>query len=233
MACPKMPGTIHSVSVVRICLAVATLCILGCVLNGKVAGPRTEENQAINSVVVMPFDAVSHGHDLETSLRCPMCGAVFQGGPIKKGADTYMTHELTEWMKETTSCTLIPPGKAQSVRSRLLSEEIGLSEHRLIVEIGKRLEADAVMTGTIYRFRRRVGASLSVDTPASVAFGMHLVRVSDGRLIWVGRFDETQHSLSEDLFGLRTFVKRGGGWLTAEELASFGLREVMATFSLH
>ncbi|MDY6954621.1 MAG: nucleoid-structuring protein H-NS, partial [Thermodesulfobacteriota bacterium] len=61
---------------------------------------------------------------------------------------------------------------------------------------------------------------------------IHLIRVADGRLIWVGHFDETQHSLSEDLFRWKTFLKRGGGWLTAEQLAAFGLQEVMATFPL-
>ncbi|MDY6986603.1 MAG: hypothetical protein SWQ30_00975 [Thermodesulfobacteriota bacterium] len=228
-----MPGTIHAISVVRICLAVAALCISGCALTGNVAGPGAEENQDIQSVVVMAFEAAPQGRDMGASIRCPICGAVFQGGPIKKGADTYMTHQLTEWMKEKTSYTLIPWGTAQSVRASLLAEEIGMSEHRLLVETGKRLEADAVISGTIYRFRERVGAALSVDTPASVAFGLHLHRVADGRLIWVGRFDETQHSLSEDLFRWRTFLKRGGGWLTAEELASFGFQEVMATFSLN
>jgi len=228
-----MPGTIHAVSVVPICLAVATLCISGCSLKGEVAGPRIEENLDIQSVVVMAFEAAPQGHDMGVSLRCPICGAVFQGGPIKKGADRYMTHQLKQWMKENTSYALIPSGTAQRVRSSLVSEEIGMSEHRLIVETGRRLEADAVMTGTIYRFRERVGAALSVDTPASVAFDMHLVRVADGRLIWVGHFDETQHSLSEDLLRWRTFLKRGGGWLTAEALASYGFQEVMATFPLH
>jgi hypothetical protein len=69
-------------------------------------------------------------------------------------------------------------------------------------------------------------------TTASVAFGIHFIRVADGRLIWVGHFDETQHSLSKNLFKLATFVRRGGGWLTAEQLATFGLRETMATLAL-
>jgi hypothetical protein len=71
-----------------------------------------------------------------------------------------------------------------------------------------------------------------VDKPASVAFGIHFIRIADNRLIWGGHFDETQHSLSENLFKLRKFVKRGGGWLTAEQLATYGLQETMATFPL-
>jgi len=85
------------------------------------------------------------------------------------------------------------------------------------------------MSGTIYRFRQRVGTSLSVTTPASVAFAMELIRVSDGRAIWSRAFDETQRSLDENLLKLGGFLKRGGGWLTAEELAAFGLNEVMSS----
>jgi len=227
-----MPDTIYPMSIIRIYLAVATFCISGCALNGKMAGPGTGESQEINTVVVMPFEVASHRHDLGRSLRCSICGAVFQGGPVKKDADIYMSHQLVAWMKENTSFSIIPARTARAVRSSMLSEEMSLSDHRLSVEIGKRLEADAIMSGTVYRFQERVGTSLSVDAPASVAFGIHLVRVSNGHLMWVGRFDETQHSLSEDLFRWRTFFQRGGGWLTAEELASFGFQEVMATFPL-
>jgi TolB-like protein len=71
---------------------------------------------------------------------------------------------------------------------------------------------------------------LSVETAASVGFGIHLIRVHDGRLLWSRQFDETQKSLSEDLFRLGTFVKRGGAWLTAQELSRFGLEAVMEDF---
>jgi hypothetical protein len=228
-----MPGARHFLSVVQIGFPLAFLCIAGCGLSNEMAGPGGEENGDIQRIVIMPFGQMDHRDDAKTTLRCPLCGAVFQGGAIKKGADSYMTRELTQWMKENTSYTLIPPGTAQSVRASLLSRETSVSEDRLITETGKRLEADAVMSGTIYRFRERVGAAFSVDTPASVAFDIHLLRATDGRLMWVGRFDETQHSLTEDMLRWRTFLKRGGGWLTAEELASFGLEDVMATFSLH
>ena len=99
----------------------------------------------------------------------------------------------------------------------------------LLVEMGKKLQADAVMSGMIYRFRQRIGTSFSVDTPASVALGVHLIRVADSRLIWTGIFDEMQHTLSENLLKWRTFVRRGGGWLTAQQLATFGLHETLAT----
>ena len=217
----------------RLFWAATSLCILGCTTSLPVSGPEAKQTLVIRSVVVLPFEKVTERYEMGTSVRCPVCGAIFQAGPIEIGADTYMTEQLMGWVKDNAPWTLIPSGTAEGVRSRILSEEVGMSAHRLLVETGKGLRADAVISGTIYRFKQRIGTSLSVDRPASVALGVHLVRVADGRLIWVGQFDETQHSLSEDLFRLATFVKRGGGWLTAEELATFGLHEIMATFPLH
>ena len=229
-----MPTTItlQSIVLMRFFLAVATFFILGCTTNPPVSGPDAEQPLGVESLVVLPFEQIPQRDEIGTSVRCPICGAIFETGPISAGADRYMTEQLVGWVKVNTPYTLIAPGKAEGVRSRMLSEELSISERRLVVETGKRLQADAVIGGTIYRFRQRVGSALSVETPASVAFGIHLIRVADGRLMWVGHFDETQHSLSENLFKLATFVRRGGGWLTAEELASFGLRETMATFPL-
>ncbi|MDY6953445.1 MAG: hypothetical protein SWE60_18190, partial [Thermodesulfobacteriota bacterium] len=129
-----MPITTRFLSVVRLCVALAALFMSGCVLKGTVAGPGTEEGHEIDTVVVMPFEAVALPHDVGASVRCPLCGAIFQGGPIRKGGHRFMTGELTQWVKETTSFTLVPSGAAQGVRSGLLAEEIGMSELRLIVE---------------------------------------------------------------------------------------------------
>ena len=84
--------------------------------------------------------------------------------------------------------------------------------------------------GRVFRYRERVGTAFSVETPASVAFDLLLIRASDGRLLWVGRFNETQKSLFENLFRLRVFIKRGARWLTADELADFGLAQVLESF---
>ena len=46
------------------------------------------------------------------------------------------------------------------------------------------------MAGYVYRFRERKGVSYTVEQPASVAFEIHLLRVSDGALVWRGSFDK-------------------------------------------
>ena len=214
-------------------LATATLFVLGCASTLPAPAPETIPALNIKSVVVLPFNKSTERCENGMSVRCPVCGAIFQTGPVEIGAESFMTEQLVALVTEKTGCTLIPPGTAEGVRSRILAGELQISERGLLVGTGKELRADAVINGTIYRFQQRMGTSLSVDKPASVAFGIHLIRVADSRLIWVGHFDETQQSLSENLFKLASFIKRGGGWLTVEELATFGLRETMATFPLH
>jgi hypothetical protein len=229
-----MPTKLRGVCmpVVRLFLAFMVLCVLGCAPGLPASAPEPTQPLHINSVLVLPFKEARQPYGVDSSVRCPVCGAVFETGPIEVGADTYMTKQLVAFLKGKTLYTLILSGAAEGIRSEIISQDAGMSEQGLLVEMGKKLQADAVMNGMIYRFRQRIGTAFSVDTPASVAFGIHLIRVADGRLVWTGIFDETQHSLSENLFQLGTFVRRGGGWLTAQELATFGLHETMATLPL-
>jgi len=226
----KLPGI--CIPVVGLFLAFMALCMLGCAPGPPASAPARTQALHIESVLVLPFKEARQLYGTDRSVRCPVCGAVFEAGPIEVGADTYMTRQLLAFLKGKTPYTLIPSGPAEGIRCEMIAQDPGMSERGLLVEMGKKLQADAVMSGMIYRFRQRIGTSFSVDTPASVALGVHLIRVADNRLIWTGIFDETQHSLSENLLQLRTFVRRGGGWLTAQQLATFGLHETLATLPL-
>jgi hypothetical protein len=97
----------------------------------------------------------------------------------------------------------------------------------MIQEVGKTFGADAVLIGQVYRWRDRIGADFGVESPASVAFDLSLVRPSDGAILWRGNYDKTQRSLFENLFDYKTFVKSKGLWLTAEKLAQLGLDKLL------
>jgi hypothetical protein len=60
-----------------------------------------------------------------------------------------------------------------------------------------------------------------------VGFEVHLIRVRDGKGIWQGKFDETQKALSENLLKIGSFFRRKASWLTAEELSSVGMDEML------
>ena len=93
--------------------------------------------------------------------------------------------------------------------------------------IGELVYADAVISGSILRFRERVGDPWGAKSPASVAFTLDLIDVRRGDIVWSARFDETQKSLSENLFALGDISQRGVRWLSAEQLTQEGVRKAV------
>jgi TolB-like protein len=92
-------------------------------------------------------------------------------------------------------------------------------------QIGQGVYADAVLTGRVQRYRERVGDEWGAKSPASVAFVLDLVDVRRGDVIWTARFDETQKSLSENIFALGDIGQRGVRWLSAEQLVQEGVKK--------
>ena len=206
----------------------AAICVLGC----TASAPRRPRPLDIETVLVLPFNMATQQYEIGTTVRCFECDVTVQTGSIQSGADEFMNRELVAFLKEKTPYTAIPLWTVEGISSKNPSQDLREADRHLLVQMGKSVHADAVVSGTIYRFQQRVGTGLSVSTPASVAFAMELIRVADGRVIWNRAFDETQRGLDQDLLKLGSFLKRGGKWLTAEELANAGLREIMASFPL-
>lgn len=186
---------------------------------------------ASGKLLILPFKNMSGIYGENVSLRCPLCGNVFMTGEVIDDADDFLTLNLISLMERRKGVELIPSGQAQGVWSEMLSrDEDRLSDRDQIVETGRILGVDAVMAGYVYRFRERVGTGYSVDSPASAAFDVHLVDVSSRRILWTGRFDETQRSLSENLFKIITFLKRKGAWITVNKMAVSALEDMLQTF---
>lgn len=219
----------HPLRILLILIAV-TACLTACA--SRAQAPIAESSQELNiqTLLVVPFNSATDRYEAGETVRCSMCGAVFVAGPGTPGDKAHMTQQLLSLLHAKTTYTLIPPGAGEGIRSQILSDRISVSDRDLLLEMGRKLGADAVVTGTIYRFRQRIGTRYAADTPASVAFDLHLIRVSDGHIVWVGHSDETQDPLFNNLLKLSSFVERGGGWLTAEELATSELKKSMATF---
>jgi hypothetical protein len=92
--------------------------------------------------------------------------------------------------------------------------------------IASRLNADVVLIGLVSVYQERVGSRLGADPPAAVGFEVKAV-AADGRVLWVGNYYERQRPLTEDVLG---FVQRLGMFVTAEELAQYGVDEMIKQF---
>ena len=114
--------------------------------------------------------------------------------------------------------------------AREVSQTITASnEAARLRELGEAVYADAVLIGRVRRFRERVGDEWGVKSPASVAFRVGSHRCAARRRDLVGSFDETQKSLSENIFAIGDIIsERGVRWLTAEQLAHEGVKKGVA-----
>lgn len=92
--------------------------------------------------------------------------------------------------------------------------------------VAKTLKADAALMGYVSIYQERVGSRLGANPAASVGFEVKVV-AADGRVLWAGNYYERQRPLTEDVVG---FVQRFGMFVTAEELAEYGVDEIMKEF---
>jgi hypothetical protein len=86
--------------------------------------------------------------------------------------------------------------------------------------------ADALVTGTVYKFRDRSGEAMGSLTPASVGFDVKIYAAPGGKLLWAGTFDHTQVALGENALTATQYPGGGTRWMTSEELARFGAMQV-------
>ncbi len=92
--------------------------------------------------------------------------------------------------------------------------------------------ADALLIGSVTRFRERRGESMGSEAPASVIFAVKLYSAPAGTLLWTGHFEETQLALTDNVLKTARYPGRGTRWLTAEEFARWGAGEVVGSMPL-
>ena len=61
---------------------------------------------------------------------------------------------------------------------------------------------------------------------------IYLIEVSSGKTVWKAKFDETQRPMTEDIRGAKEILKKGAKWLSADELARYGINEILKKFPL-
>lgn len=188
---------------------------------------------SMDRFLMVTFQNVAAAVGPDQGVRSPLSGQVFVTGEVSREAEGFLTGLALDRLRERASVKLISPDQARDLHSMPLAlSNPDISERDLLVRTGRALEADGVFAGHVYRFRNRLGGKYSVTDPASVAFDLFLLRVSDGRVIWSAFFDETQKALAEDLFQLGQFLERDGQWITADEMARTAMDRMMETLSI-
>jgi hypothetical protein len=205
--------------------------VIGCHYREDSGVPLQEGKIVFDRIVVAPFQQVAPEGSLGVAFRCPLCGMIFNAagspGNPEKILETLFIEQLD---KKRPKGPVITGERVAGVFRRISADSLTISLREVLREMGNELGAEGVVAGYVYRYRERKGVSYTVEQPASVAFEIHLLRVSDGALVWRGSFDKTQSSLMENLLQFASFFRGKGKWVTAEELTGEGVEQVLKTF---
>jgi hypothetical protein len=201
----------------------------GCHPLRKYEAPKNTELPGVRRVVVVGFHGAKGQGQVPELVRSPLSGTVFMAEPVGRKSVQTMNDMLFESLLEGRRFELISPGQALGVTSRIVSSEktIGMPPIEVLRQAGAAFNADAVMSGYLYRWREREGGAYAAGEPASVAFDLYVVRPTDGAILWSEKFDKSQTALTHNLLDTVTFKMGGGRWMTAEELARNGLSKIL------
>ncbi|MCP3986983.1 MAG: hypothetical protein GY723_21555, partial [bacterium] len=92
--------------------------------------------------------------------------------------------------------------------------------------VAQEFGADAVLVGRLTRLAAREGSAAGAKRAATVGFVVNLHAAPGAARLWTGNFDETQRPLTDNVFDASRLPGGGTRWLSAEELLSWGAREV-------
>jgi hypothetical protein len=208
-------------------LPLLALLAFGCASDtGSRAFTLSSEGVSIKTILLLPFKDMAAELGVDRNVRCPLCGQVSLTGPVPPEAPMVLTEQLRSKVEQ------LPYAFLFSEESPNLSPSPDMSSNMLdhYVALGRQAGADAVLIGYVFRYTERVGNRYSIQSPASVAFDLHLISTKEARIVWTSYFDETQQSLTENLLKADTFFRRGATWIRADELASSGMDDMMQRF---
>ena len=178
------------------------------------------------SIAIFPF-FIERVEDPARGAVCPVCKGVYRQGDILPGSQNTLARLLQEKMEDMGAFKILPQEKVEEALSKSDRRQFGIKPMRSFIQLGKTLNVDFIFVEYLFRFEERIGSNIGAEKPASVGFDVHLIRLRDEKMVWIGKFDETQRPLSENLFKIGSFFRRKARWLTAEELFSVGLDEIL------
>lgn len=207
--------------------------------------PRT-----VTTVAIAPFRALPGSRDVyQTVGRIPppdldnpeirqSLGSPISPVPLRSHATKVsvpdsvpgmVQHMVYSQLNLNPHVRIVPPETVSQILNR--QDDAGRSRDPQAVSrlLGQRLAVDAVMDGMIRVYREREGTKFGAAMTAAVGFELRLRNAQDGRVLWVGDYFEEQKPLTDDFAG---FVKRGGKFVTAEELARSGVIRVLERLPL-
>lgn len=211
-------------------LVLAAIFIAACTTQGP-AVQLQGDLASVKRIAVLPFQDMAALHGLNKSVVSPISGRTYITGPVADGADLLLNKLLITHLRRDTTFQIVSSRNAAAIMDdSTRNQGQNRDQRRLLAQTGQRLGVDAVMVGQVYRFRKRVGQAMAAESPASVAFDIYLIDCRQGHLLWNAFYNYTQQALSDNLGDIRNFMRYGGRWATAEELATTAMDDIFKDF---
>jgi hypothetical protein len=225
-------------------LVVLALAVVGC-SGSKVTTKVSAElpRYQIRTIALVPFttlatpqvrDMVDQTFSVPTEVRRNDMGIVVplnteqsvrQTVVVPPSAGETVTQLLWSRLRIRQGVTVLVPGEAAKVLASQSTTQPPTNESMAAI-VAKQLKADASLIGQVLVYQERVGGRFGASPPATVGFEAKLV-AADGQVLWVGNYYERQRPMIEDMMG---FLDRWGMFVTAEELAMYGVDHMLLEF---
>jgi TolB-like protein len=148
------------------------------------------------------------------------------GESIEEGAAESITADVWGRMTLVSGWDVLPESDVRGVMQQLPPTTLNNMQANAM-KLGRQLSADAVMYGTVTRFKERVGSDYAAKSPAAVTFALHLVDVHNGVVLWTARYAREQEALTQNIFNVGSFLANRGRWVRAHDLAARGVEEAL------
>lgn len=233
---------------VRLVPRLLTLAVLAFVVAGCSGWKVTTESSdqlpryTIRSMALVPFTAIVtpqvrdqgnvylpnpqsiHRSDISLAVPSEVEPPPRQAASLPGHAAERITQLFWTRLQEREGMQMLPLGdSAKAAADGALSTA---KPETVAASVANKLKADAALMGYVSMYQERVGSRLGANPAASVGFEVKVV-AADGRVLWIGHYYERQRPLTEDFVG---FVKRYGMFVTAEELAEYGVEKLLKEF---
>ena len=184
----------------------------------------------VERIGVVPFFQGRYGSSIGETLTCPVC----QLGLDPEGVPPIAGRVLTEYVQEALQIRfgdkVVPLPDVRDAFEEVPKDETKETPLSISQALGTKLKANVMALGTACPLPVLPDGAAAVDRPAAVGFAVFVIDVKTGKTLWQASFSETQQSLSENVLEAKGFFKKGGRWLSASELAKYGVQEVFTRF---
>ena len=167
---------------------------------------------------------------LDDTLSCTISQICVDDPAIGAQAGPMLTRLVQSVLRSRFGANIVASEDVQAAYADVRLNESRDTPRTLAKRLGKMLNADLMMVGTVWRYRDRGAIEGFPEKPASVAFALYLVESGSGRQLWRRIFDETQEYALKDMSKFTRRIKMGMKWLSSDQLALYGVKLTLEAF---